>query len=177
MKLVIIHGPPAVGKLTVARELSKITGFNVFHNHLVNDLVEAVFEFGSEAFEKLVVQLWLETISMAATSKLKGLIITCCYAKGSDDAFIKKLVKIVEKNHGKVLSVLLTSEPNILYERVTNSSREKFGKLKDPKKLKKVLKKYELFSPIAFIENVKIDNTKISAKLAAKKIAKELELK
>jgi len=34
MKLVFIYGPPAVGKLTVANALAKVTGFKVFHNHL-----------------------------------------------------------------------------------------------------------------------------------------------
>ena len=34
MKLLFIHGSPAVGKLTVANEIAKLTGFKVFHNHL-----------------------------------------------------------------------------------------------------------------------------------------------
>jgi len=32
--LVFIVGPPAVGKMTVGRELSSLTGFPFFHNHL-----------------------------------------------------------------------------------------------------------------------------------------------
>ena len=34
MKLIIIHGPPAAGKLTTANEIAAATGFKVFHNHL-----------------------------------------------------------------------------------------------------------------------------------------------
>ncbi|MBD0327065.1 MAG: AAA family ATPase, partial [Pyrinomonadaceae bacterium] len=48
MKLIFLHGLPGVGKLTVARELAKLTGFKVFHNHLAVDLVESLFEFGSQ---------------------------------------------------------------------------------------------------------------------------------
>ena len=32
MKLIIIYGPPAVGKLTVAEELSRRTGFKILQN-------------------------------------------------------------------------------------------------------------------------------------------------
>ncbi|MYC14213.1 MAG: shikimate kinase, partial [Gemmatimonadetes bacterium] len=34
MNFVIIFGPPAVGKMTVGYELSKITVLNVFHNNM-----------------------------------------------------------------------------------------------------------------------------------------------
>ena len=53
MNLVFIHGPAASGKLTVARELARLTGFGVFHNHLVVDSLTPVFEFGSEPFRRL----------------------------------------------------------------------------------------------------------------------------
>ena len=41
MELIVLHGPPAVGKLTVGREASALTGFPLFHNHLVVDTVTA----------------------------------------------------------------------------------------------------------------------------------------
>ena len=39
MKTIFIYGAPAAGKLTVANELAKRTGFSVLHNHLINDLI------------------------------------------------------------------------------------------------------------------------------------------
>ena len=45
MWLLFLHGPPASGKLTIARELKTLTGFQLFHNHLAVDLLESVFEF------------------------------------------------------------------------------------------------------------------------------------
>lgn len=35
LQLVVLHGLPAVGKLTVAKQLAEATSFKLFHNHLV----------------------------------------------------------------------------------------------------------------------------------------------
>src|ERR1700751_4193719 len=48
MRLLFLYGPAASGKLTIARELATLTGFALFHNHLVVDAVAAAFPFGSE---------------------------------------------------------------------------------------------------------------------------------
>ena len=66
MKLIFIYGAAAVGKLTVARELARLTGFRLFHNHLTVDLVSAVFDFGTEPFVKLREQIWLKVFREAA---------------------------------------------------------------------------------------------------------------
>jgi hypothetical protein len=66
MHLVFIYGQPASGKLTVARELAEITGWPLFHNHLIVDAVRAVFPFGSEPFTRLREEFWLKIISEAS---------------------------------------------------------------------------------------------------------------
>lgn len=49
MKLVIILGPHAVGKMTVGQELAAITGLKLFHNHMTIELVRNFFSVhGSE---------------------------------------------------------------------------------------------------------------------------------
>ena len=53
MNLIFMYGPPGVGKLTVARELSQLTGYKLFHNHLVVNLVYAVFDFKTKPFVEL----------------------------------------------------------------------------------------------------------------------------
>ena len=54
MKLVIIFGPQAVGKMTVGEELSEQTGLKLFHNHMTIDLVSNFFGYGSESGQRLV---------------------------------------------------------------------------------------------------------------------------
>jgi len=71
MKLIFIYGPPAVGKLTVAQELAKITGYKIFHNHLTIDLLEPIFERGTTIFAKTVDKYRLELIEAAAKKQEK----------------------------------------------------------------------------------------------------------
>ena len=47
MKLVILFGPQAVGKMTVGQELAKQTGLKLFHNHMTIDLVSNFFDYGT----------------------------------------------------------------------------------------------------------------------------------
>lgn len=49
-KLLILFGPPAVGKMTVGKELSALTGMKLFHNHMTIELVLPFFEFGTPPY-------------------------------------------------------------------------------------------------------------------------------
>lgn len=45
MKIVMIFGPGAVGKMSVGQELAKVTGLRLFHNHKSIEFVIDVFGF------------------------------------------------------------------------------------------------------------------------------------
>jgi hypothetical protein len=78
VRLVYLYGPPAVGKLTVARELAALTGFKLLHNHLTVNLVHALFPFGSPSFMRLVRQFRHEMVAEAAREGV-DLIVTGVY--------------------------------------------------------------------------------------------------
>ncbi|MBI1742067.1 AAA family ATPase [Candidatus Acetothermia bacterium] len=163
MKLIFLYGPPAAGKLTVAQELAKLTGYKVFHNHLTIDLVGSIFEWGTRIFWQLVGKYRLELIEAAARERIPGLIFTFVYAKTSDDRFIKKIIRRVETHGGEVLFVQLCCRSTVLFRRLKKPSRNKFGKLTKITTLKAVMKQYELFAPVQYANNLSIDNTKLSA--------------
>lgn len=50
MRLVLVIGPPAVGKMTVGRELARRTGLRLFHNHHTIEPLAEVFGFGTPGF-------------------------------------------------------------------------------------------------------------------------------
>ena len=46
MELYLIYGLPGVGKLAVARELSRLRpGYRLFHIHMLADMLEPLFGF------------------------------------------------------------------------------------------------------------------------------------
>lgn len=176
MKLIFIYGSPAVGKLTVANEIARKTGFKVFHNHLSINAIEPIFEFGSKPFKKLIDLIRVETIAEAARVG-QNLIYTFCYAKGADDAHVEKITKVVEDAGGEVCFVLLKADRKELDRRVVENSRKKMGKAKTVEMMDFFHETYDLLSPVPHRESLIIDNTNLSAPETARKIIEHFKIK
>ncbi|MBI3619001.1 AAA family ATPase [Candidatus Peregrinibacteria bacterium] len=171
MKLVFLYGPPAVGKLTVAKELSKLTGFKIFHNHLTVDLIETFFEWGSTMFDLFITKYRLELLEAAAEHSKRGLIFTYVFADSRyDHSFVESVVKKIEKHGGSVYFVQLVCDRTILRSRVKDSSRKQYGKIKTVRALDDLMNKSDLFSAIAHRKSFLIDTSKLSAKKVARQI-------
>ena len=175
MKLIFLYGAPTVGKLTVAQELAKLTGFRVFHNHLKIDCIEPVFDFGTPSFSRLINLIRLETVAEAARAHV-NLIFTYCYAKDFDDAHVAEFAKTIEANGGEICFVLLTCERGELERRVLEESRKQYSKAQNNEILGEILGKYDLSSPVPQRESLLIDNTNLSAAEAARKIVEHFRL-
>ncbi|MBK6922879.1 MAG: hypothetical protein IPH07_36165 [Deltaproteobacteria bacterium] len=80
MALVLIFGPPAVGKMAVGLELERLTGLRLFHNHMAVDPVLQLFPFGSAPFQRLVGEFRHRVFEEVASSDLPGLIFTYVWA-------------------------------------------------------------------------------------------------
>ena len=128
MQLIFLHGAPAVGKLTVARELAALTGFRLFHNHLTVDLVTSLFPFGSESFILLREQIWLAAFAEAARSGV-SLIFTFNPERTVRERFIQDALDTVGSAGGRVIFVELTCTAEELERRMEDPSRKEFGKL------------------------------------------------
>lgn len=128
MKIIFVFGPAAAGKLTVGRELAKLTGLPLFHNHLVVDAVGAVFPFGSEPFIRLRETLWLQTFVEAARSG-QSLIFTFAPEPTVDAGFTERVRATLEPFGGTVVFVGLTVSHEEQERRIGNASRAEFGKL------------------------------------------------
>ncbi|MBU3964855.1 AAA family ATPase [Patescibacteria group bacterium] len=181
MKLIIVYGPPASGKLTVAKELSKITGYRVFHNHLTVDLAYSIFPSGTKAYSDLVEKIRLYTIESAAKNKVKGMIFTIVYGVETyggqtDNLFIKKIIKKVKKYNGQVLFVKLSCTEKELQRRLKYPPRKAFKKINDVKIINSIKKKFNLDTVIPFVENQIIDNTSLSPQKVARMIKSHYKL-
>jgi chloramphenicol 3-O-phosphotransferase len=127
MHLVFIYGQPAAGKLTVARELAEITGWRLFHNHLIVDAVGAVFPFGSEPFTRLREEFWLKIFSEASSAGT-SLIFTFAPEPTVDAGFPGRAQDIVAKAGGSTFFVALTVTDAEQERRLVAPDRAAFGK-------------------------------------------------
>jgi broad-specificity NMP kinase len=177
MKIVFIYGPPGVGKLTTAKELAKLTGYRVLHNHLTVDLVTAVFDFRDPIAARLVNKYRLDMVKNAAEAKVNGLILTMSYARiEGDDKWIKDLIKMAKTHKSIIYFVQLYADKSTLEKRIKLESRRHYKKIKNVKLLNSLMAKYDLISSINFVESLKINNQKIPAKRVAKEIKRVYRL-
>ena len=175
MKLVIIYGPPAVGKLTVATELAKITRFKLFHNHVSIQFVESIFRFGTRVFSRLVDKFRLEMFEEAAREGVDT-IFTFVYGKGTDDPFVKETIRRLKSHDGQVCFVRLYCDKQELARRVKNGTRKNMGKISSGSILHRVLRKYNLGAEVPFQSTLSIDTTNESPRKVARMIARHYKL-
>ena len=176
MKLIFLYGPPAVGKLTIGKELAAITEFRLFHNHLSIDLVTAIFDRGSEPYYRLVRQIRYMMLEEAAKANVPGLIMTFVYAP-SRRAIVRRYEEIIEKHGGEFCFVRLYCDPAILAQRVVHEDRRQHGKIIGVERLHEVLQTLEQpFAPVADRESLSLDVGKLDAVQAAQVIQKHYNL-
>lgn len=138
MQLLFIHGPAASGKLTVAREVARLTGLPVFHNHLVVDALTSVFPFGSASFVSLREQIWLQVFA-AAASEGQSVIFTFAPERTVRPRFVPDAVRTVEASAGRVSFVKLTCPPEVLEQRLEAPSRTVHGKVRSVERFRALL--------------------------------------
>lgn len=168
MKLIFIYGFPGVGKLTVARELAKLSGYKLFHNHLTLDLLGSVFEFGTEPFIELREKIWLSVFEEASKRKLDGLIFTFVFEKTVRGDFLDKIEDTLNDNDS-IKFVKLTCDEAELKKRIKDKSREKFDKMTSFNGFKEMLDKGAIYEP-KLSGVLELDITHLSPKKAAEKI-------
>lgn len=176
MNLIFIYGFPGVGKLTVARELSKLTELPLFHNHLVVDLLLSLFEFGTPPFVELRERIWLDTFAEAAKAKLPSLIFTFAFDHTIRKSFINNVCSVMKASGGEVLFVELKCEEQELERRITDASRKDFGKLSSLEQYRELNAAGAFVNPGIPTGSFSIDVTTLPPLDAALQIAKGLQL-
>src|ERR1700678_737090 len=129
MKLIFIYSLPATGKLTVAVELAAMTGYKLFHNHLVVDLLMSVFDFGSPSFVELREDIWLSVFEQACRNRLPGLIFTFAPEGTVRPGFIDEVKSRVAREGGEVDFFELVCPLAELKRRMGSPSRLAYQKL------------------------------------------------
>ena len=132
MKILFISGLPACGKLTTATEIANLTGFKLFHNHLVVDALMAVFDFASPQFILLREQFWLDVFRAAMIERSNGIIFTFTPDYSVRKEFVETLITMVNEADGVSIDFIeIACAESIVLERIASDSRRQFKKLVD----------------------------------------------
>lgn len=161
MKMLIIYGPPGVGKLTVAEKLSKKTKYQLFHNHLTIEFVAKFYKLWSPKFWRALTAVRIAIFETAAINK-ENIIFTFVYEKGTKDKVASDFINTYKNKSGEICLVQLTASLEELQKRVVNESRKKYSKLSDPKVLEEYLARADLYSTIPGESSLQIDTTNLS---------------
>ena len=186
MKFVMIIGPQAVGKMTVGQELSKITEFKLFHNHMSIELVRLIFDYDKTAYRKMNKLIRDEVFKEFSKSNQKGIIFTGCLDFG--DNFeeemkdVKRWSELFDETY--VIELETTLEERLRRNKTANRLEHKASKRDlewSEKDLLKSVTKHKLNSDPGVGEKIfknylRIDNTNLSAAEVAKMIKEEFDL-
>ncbi|GAB3755494.1 P-loop nucleotide/nucleoside kinase family protein [Microlunatus parietis] len=175
MELIYLYGPPAVGKLTVANELARRTGFRVFHNHLSIDCVRPVFDFGTEPFWRQVHAIRENILAEAARSDT-NVIFTTVYAGPTSEPQTSRRFDAVRRNGGRVRPVRLVCDRSVAESRVIAESRRELGKLATVDGLRRAWEQEDLAAVIPDVESLTLDTSLLDPAAAAGKIIESFRL-
>ena len=179
MKLVLIIGSGAVGKMTVGQELMKITDLRLFHNHMMIEPVIEVFgHFHGRAIQQLREVIFEEFLK---TDNL-GMIFTVMWA--FDMPSDLEYVMSVAKKFDEVYCVELIADQSVRLERnkTENRLKNKASKRDLAASEQRVLNEdanHRLVSnpgEIPFENYLRIDNTNLSPDVVAKMIKDKFNL-
>jgi MoxR-like ATPase len=170
MKLLLIHGRPAVGKLTVARLVARETGGRLFHNHLTVNLALSVFPFGSPAFVALREEIWTRVLGLAASEGVPLLIFTFNPENTVTQAFIDRIFAESTALGTEVIPVELTAPEEEIERRLASESRLADGKTLDAAGYRRLRESGAFLSPRIRGSRLVLDMGRLSPAEAAARI-------
>lgn len=178
MKLVLIIGSGAVGKMTVGQELMKVTGLRLFHNHMMIEPVIDIFGyFHGGVTQKLREIIFEEFLK----SDNQGMIFTFMWA--FDMPTDREYIMNVASKFDEVYCVELIADQNVRLERnkTENRLKNKASKRELAASEKRLLneERYRLVSDegeIPFENYLRIDNTSLAPDVVAKMIKEKFNL-
>lgn len=180
MKLVIIFGPHAVGKMTIGQELAKITGLKLFHNHMTIDVVSDLFDNMPNERARLTALFRKEIFEAFSKSDKYGMIFTYMWAFDckEDWEYIDALETLFKKRNAEIYYVELEANYDLRLERNKTDNRllnkpSKRNLEKSEYLFKRLEEKYRLNTLEGeFIKEnyMRVDNTDISPEKVANTI-------
>jgi hypothetical protein len=124
MRLILIHGAPAVGKLTTAHALKSLTGIPLVDNHAAIDIARMALEFDAPGFWELIHDIRLTTFAGLARAGVPWLIATTVYSHPEDAPLVDDYDTAIGGQNGSCLDpIYLSCSKDRLIARVSSVDR------------------------------------------------------
>lgn len=187
MKLILIFGPQAVGKMTVGHELEKITGIPLFHNHATIEIVHPLVSYGTNKGRELVRDIREQIFKAVSEGEGPGMIFTYLWDFEStfDEEYVSWLYSLFNDNGADVIFVELEADQKIRLERNKTEHRlyHKPSK-RDTDFSERIILESEARcrhtsrgAEVAYDNYIRINNTNLSPEEVAESIATRFALK
>ncbi len=183
MKLVLIVGDGAVGKMTVGQELMKITDLRLFHNHMT---IEPVLEIFNDFNIDVILKLRYLIFEEFAKTDNYGMIYTCMWAYDcpEDWEIMEKILRIFQDVGAELYCVELTAPLDVRMKRNVTENRLKNKASKrdieaSNQRLIEHTKRHRFVSrdgEIPIEKFIRIDNSNMQAAVVAKMIKDTFQL-
>lgn len=179
MKLVLIIGSGAVGKMTVGQELMKITDLRLFHNHMMIEPVIEIFgRFDGKAISRLREVVFEEFLQ----SDNSGMIFTYMWAFDMPSD-LEYLLSVTSK-FDEVYCVELIADQAVRLERnktenrLKNKASKRDTAASDRRVINEDTNHRLVIEPgeIPFENYIRIDNTSLAPDLVAQMIKEKFSL-
>ena len=177
--LIVVSGPQAVGKMTVAEAIRDKIGYNLMVNHDSIEVSDKIFGMGTDAQRELN-KLIREAAFNTAVKHNVDMIFTfvTAYDMQSDIEYLNKLRSMFESTGGSFYFVELNADLNERLRRNETSHRleSKYSKndiKRSRKDLLDTIDKYRLSSydgEMICPNHLKIDNTNLSPEEVATEV-------
>ncbi len=181
-KIIFIYGLPATGKLTVAKDLAKMTDIPLCHNHMIFDLVFKIFKWQSREGQKMREKVYADIVKLSLQSGA-SIIFTHAHASAaqypfgvSSNTFVRKIERMTKTYGGLFCPVYLLCSEKELYKRVVHPSRKTFNKTNTIAGMKWWIASDIPAAQLPTKNTFVIDNTKLSSKKVAEMIKKNFKL-
>ena len=183
--LMVICGPQAVGKMTVAKAIKEKIGYAVSTNHDSLEVPARIFGWGTPSFKELRNMMRKEIFELSIKNDV-DLIFTYIvdFNDENDVKYVKDLKEKYEKNGGKFYFVELETnleerlKRNVTEERLLEKPTKRDIE-RSNKELVDSMDKYRMNSnegELDFENYIRIDNTNLSPEEVATKVIKKFKL-
>ncbi len=174
MSICLIYGPVASGKLTTAQAFADQTGYKVFHNHLIQDILVDLIPYEREDLREsraLLSRRIRKDILSTALSADINIVMTMNFGGTGGLELLRHIVHEAKRFNQNVFVVRLRPSREELDRRIVGASRKAYKKADTPEILANLLERegygYEKFPDF---EHLDIDNTTMPADETAKRI-------